>query len=160
MIGGGVQGKEKGGYAHSVSFDATYIYDRTKPSIPSPHFTDNKIADKNLHTISRCLTMPLSILYPMVECLIHLRPRSQVRHLTHIHADSVEMLYLMYIDLLRVKSENIRISFRQEFNIYSSKVKLDNYITIKYNSRQFWWIVLKRTKIRKLLDPGSIFNQI
>lgn len=85
--------------------------DRTKPS-PSPG-THDKITDKNLHTISRCLTIPLSILYPTVECLIHLRARSQVWHLTRIYAAPIEMLYLTSIDLLRVKSENIEFHFRR-----------------------------------------------
>lgn len=63
MMGGG-RGTEEGGrdgYTHSVSFDTTYIHDRDK-AIPSSATTDNKITDKNLHTISRCLTIALSIL--------------------------------------------------------------------------------------------------
>lgn len=96
----------------------------------------------------------------MVECLIHLRPRSQVWY-AYIDAAPIEMLYLTCIDLLRVKSENVK--FYSELGIYLSKTCYNYYNWICFATTNYlWWIVLGNdSNFRKLLDCAtkSIFNQ-
>ncbi|KYM80977.1 hypothetical protein ALC53_08541 [Atta colombica] len=101
----------RGGYTYSVSFDIHLQIGQSQGFLSPARI---KITDENLHTISRCLTIPLGILYPMIECLIHLRPRSQVRHLTRISMPLLLKCYLTYVDLLCVKSENVEF-FRAQY---------------------------------------------
>lgn len=140
------------------------IHSRSDKAIhpPLPHSaTDNKIADKNLHTISRCLTMP-----PVSDGRV---PHPFAASITSaaLNAYPRRSCWNVIFNVYRsatYQSENVKFHSNKS-SIYLRKVKFYNYYNRIRLVNNFDGSFLRGRrfeilKLRKLLDPGSIFNQI